>query len=366
MITSKSILIVDDVIENINLLQSILDNEGYNTQTATTGPKAIELCDTTLFDLMLIDVRMPEMNGFETVEHIKNNTLNCETPILFMLVKTDEDNIPKAFQKGGVDIITKPFYKEELLARIKAHIILQSQHIKLEELNIAKDKFISILAHDLRNPFNSLIGFSDMLQNSIELAEMDKIKKYADIIQSTSKNTFDLLNNLLSWAYSQQQGVIINKETLNLNTVIQEILLVTEFIAESKNIEIYLNLDKDINVIADKEMLKTILRNLITNAIKYSFENSIIKIKAAIKEEYVEIRISDSGIGMDEDTQNNLFNLLDAKSKKGTKGETGTGFGLILCKGFVEKNGGKIWVESKLEKGSDFIFTIPVSKEIIN
>lgn len=364
MIIPKSILIVDDVTENIDLLKSILDNEGYSTQTASSGSKAIELCDTALFDLILIDVRMPHMDGFETVEIIKNNTLNNDTPILFLLVKTDEENIPKAFQKGGVDIITKPFYKEELLARIKAQIILQTQHTKLEELNITKDRFISILAHDLRNPFNSLIGFSDMLQKSIELAEMDKIKKYADIIQSTSKNTFDLLNNLLSWAYSQQQGMIINKESLNLNAVIQEILLVTEFIAEGKNIDIYLNLDKDIYVIADKEMLKTILRNLITNAIKYSFENSIIKIKAGIVEEFVEIKISDSGIGMDEDTQNNLFNLLDAKSKKGTKGETGTGFGLILCKGFVEKNGGKIWVESKLGKGSDFIFTIPISNNI--
>ncbi|HEX5743254.1 MAG TPA: hybrid sensor histidine kinase/response regulator [Flavobacteriaceae bacterium] len=365
MLTTKKILIVDDVAENIVLLQSLLDNAGYTTQSTTEGSIAIKLCNSTQFDLMLIDVRMPDMDGFETAKCIRNNTKNFETPILFLLVKTDEENKPKAFINGGVDIITKPFYKEELLARINTHIIIQEQHTKLVELNITKDRFISILAHDLRNPFNSLIGFSDMLQHSIELAEMDKIKKYAEIIQNTSKNTFDLLNNLLSWAYSQQQGVLIKKEHFNLYTILKEILLVTESIAEAKNIEIYINSDKNLHVLTDKEMLKTILRNLITNAIKFSFENTIIKIKTNIVDEFVEITISDNGIGMDENTQHTLFNILDSKSNKGTKGEVGTGFGLILCKEYVEKNGGKIWVESILGKGSDFIFSIPFSNSIL-
>lgn len=361
---NKTILIVDDVADNIHLLQSIIDNAGYDTLSATTGSKAIELCDATLFDLILIDVRMPEMDGFDTVEHIKTNTINAETPILFLLVKTDEENIPKAFKNGGVDIITKPFLKEELLARINTHITLQAQQNKLVELNITKDKFISILAHDLRSPFNALIGFSVLLQSSIEEADIAKIKKYADIIQNTSKNTFDLLNNLLTWAHSQQQGISVQKEQLNLNQILQELMLVTELIAEEKNIDIYVNVDKELHVFADKEMLKTILRNLISNAIKYCHEEGTIKIKTKIVDDVVEIKVCDNGIGMDENTQRSLFNMLETKSVKGTKGEVGTGFGLILCKNFVEKNGGKIWVESKLGQGSDFIFTIPIADKI--
>ncbi len=357
---NKSILIVDDVSDNIVLLQSILDKAGYNTIAATSGLQAVDLCKEIDLDLILLDVRMPQMDGFETAKQIQNNSKNAETPILFLLVKTDESNISNAFKNGGVDIINKPFNDEELLARINTHLTLRAQQNNLAQLNITKDKFLNILAHDLRNPFNSLLGFSELLHESIDQADLNKIKKYADIIQNTSKNTYDLLNNLLSWAQAQQQGIVVKKELVNLNELINELVQTFENAAESKNIEIFISLNEPIALWADREMLNTIIRNLLTNAIKYSKVGGEIKIKGVINNDFAEIRVKDNGIGMDETTKNSLFKVLETKSKKGTKGEIGTGFGLILCKEFVELQGGKIRVESQLEKGCEFIFTIPI------
>jgi len=233
---------------------------------------------------------------------------------------------------------------------------------KLKESNLTKDKFFSILAHDLINPFNTMLGFSSLLVSNFKKYEPSKQEKFVNIIHHNLRNTYKLLDNLLLWARSQRGVVEFKPERLNLYLLLGETTGLLEQSAKNKNIDLENNMPVDINVYADKNMLSTILRNLISNAIKFTPKNGTIEIGYRKgKENRQEIYIKDSGLGVPKENLNRIFEVSENISTKGTEGETGTGLGLILCKEFVEKHGGKIWVESETGKGSEFIFTIPAA-----
>ena len=237
---------------------------------------------------------------------------------------------------------------------------IQQQNIELQNLIVTKDKFISILAHDLRNPFNSLIYFSDLLKVNLQKYELTEIKKYIDIINETSINTYNLLENLLMWAASQLKIIPFNPLPYNLFLLANECSSFVYNDSVFKNINIKNEIAEDVIVFADSEMVKTILRNLLTNAIKFTPFSGKIVLSAKLNQTIVEIIVSDTGVGMNEITKNTIFKIGETKSKNGTNNEHGTGFRLLLCKEFVEKQGGKIWAESELGKGSDFKFTLPL------
>ncbi|WP_289054392.1 hybrid sensor histidine kinase/response regulator [Carboxylicivirga marina] len=354
----KTILIVDDIVENIDLLQKLIIVSGHDIHTSCSGQQAIEISQKHQFDLMLIDVRMPEIDGFEAIRRIRESSLNKDTPVLFLVAKTDNYNISRAYTAGGVDIITKPFQAEELLARVNTHLTLQEQKLHLQELVDAKEQFINILAHDLNSPFTTILGFADLLANNLDSYSKEEVKKYLGLILNVSENTHALLNNLLSWVTLKQNRIGFNPQKVSLRSRVDECCLLMRNVASIKDINIAVEVDKRIVVHADVKMLDTILRNLLTNAIKFSTNSKCIKVSASIKQDNCEIIVSDSGIGMTEEMTRNLFKLA-AKSVNGTNGETGTGFGLILCDEFVKKHGGTIRVESEPGKGSHFIFTMP-------
>ncbi len=247
----------------------------------------------------------------------------------------------------------------DITERKKAERTIEKQNIQLKEAIATKDKFFNIIAHDLKNPFNSILGFSDLLINNIEKYDKDKIKKFVTTINESSKNTFKLLENLLQWARIQQDKIPFNPSENNLYNLAYETYMLINQNAKDKHISIDLNIAKEISIVADSEMLKTIIRNLVSNAIKYTLENGKITISAKQINNEVIVEISDTGTGIDEQTKNSLFKIGETQSKVGTKGERGTGFGLLLCKEFVEKHGGKIEVESHVGKGSEFKFTLP-------
>jgi signal transduction histidine kinase/ligand-binding sensor domain-containing protein len=230
---------------------------------------------------------------------------------------------------------------------------------KLSELNATKDKFFSIIAHDLRNPFNAIKGFTEVLIKKFDTLPADKIMKYLETIHVSTKSINDLLENLLQWAGSQNETVAYEPVHLNLKSIADENTKFFAGIATNKNISLKQLIDDHITVIADKEMLHTIFRNLISNAIKFTDENGTITLSARNLNMQVEITVSDTGVGIPEETISQLFRIDSTISTKGTANETGTGLGLILCREFVEKHNGKIWVESKEGEGSNFIFTIP-------
>ncbi len=233
----------------------------------------------------------------------------------------------------------------------------------LKEANATKNRFFSIIAHDLKSPFNSLIGFSDILLTETDITK-DEQHKYINIIHDSALKTYNLLENLLNWSMSQQNQLKFQESQFRINDIIDITCELYQEFLSKKNITIIKNYNNNLIVRADKEMLKTIFRNLINNAIKYSKQNSTITINTLPATyydlEYAQISIEDNGVGISEDTIPKLFNIEENISSPGTSNETGTGLGLILCKEFITKNNGQIWIESEENKGSKFIFTIPI------
>ncbi|MCM4172622.1 PAS domain-containing sensor histidine kinase [Arenibacter sp. TNZ] len=238
---------------------------------------------------------------------------------------------------------------------------LKESEVQLRELNATKDKLFAIIAHDLRSPFNNILALCEILNIAIKKSEVESSEKYLGLIDSTAKKTLVLLENLLDWAKSQSGQISFKSEKISIANVIQEILDLSRSIARTKGITINVIESDDIEVISDIKILKTIMRNLISNAIKYSKPGGTISIAVIEVENQLKVTISDSGVGMKDETRENLFLITANTPLPGTLNEKGSGFGLVLCKEFIEKLGGKIWVESEEGKGSDFNFTLPLN-----
>lgn len=244
------------------------------------------------------------------------------------------------------------------IAKVKA----EENGIKLKELNVTRDKLFSIIAHDLRSPFNSILGFSSLLiDNHKEINYEDQIE-YLNAINSSANNTLILLDNLLSWAKSQSGQINFKPEKIALNSIINEIIELVNSIAKLKNISLNYDSPREIEVFTDQNILKTVLRNLISNSIKFTKPGGNINVFTISKQNKVEITVSDNGVGMNTETKNKLFKIDSNYTTVGTENEKGSGLGLALCKEFVEKLGGNIWLESEEGKGSDFKFTLPLNK----
>jgi signal transduction histidine kinase len=230
---------------------------------------------------------------------------------------------------------------------------------QLTQLNADKDRFISILSHDLRSPFNSLLGFAQLLRNNLRDYPIDKTEKMVESIYTTVKSTYELLEDTLLWASIQSKKITFSPAIINITEVFSEVIKILGPSANAKNATITHTLIDELYVNTDVYMLKAILRNLISNAIKFSNEGGKIEISALHNDSHTTIKISDNGVGINPDAMGKLFTFTPNRSTKGTANETGTGLGLLLCKEFVDKHDGKIWVESIVDKGTTVSFTIP-------
>ncbi len=254
---------------------------------------------------------------------------------------------------------------QDITDRKKAELALIESEAKLQESNKTKDKFFSIIAHDLKSPFTSVLGFSELLINNYNEYDAQQHKEFIGIIHQGVQNTHKLLENLLLWSQAQSGIIDYKPEKNNLYLLSSETIILLSQLLADKSINLINEIPQDICVNADKNMLLTILRNLLSNAIKFTPKGGGIVIGArTIKKEsnqsYIEISVKDNGVGIPPEIQSGLFKIAENVSTKGTENEQGTGRGLILCKEFVEKHGGEIWVESKVENGSEFKFTIPL------
>lgn len=232
---------------------------------------------------------------------------------------------------------------------------------RLKELNNTKDKFFSIIAHDLRSPFSSIVGFSNILASQVKEQDYEGVEKFAEIIQQSSKRALDLLSNLLEWSRSQTGRIQINAEFIELGKLINESALLLSDASQQKSIKVSLRISRNFPVIADRAMISTVLRNLLSNAIKFTNPGGEIVISAEHKGPETTISVQDNGVGIEKSDLEKLFHIDSASSTPGTQNEKGTGLGLLLCKDFVEKHGGKIWVKSERGVGSTFYFSLPMS-----
>jgi two-component system sensor histidine kinase/response regulator len=247
----------------------------------------------------------------------------------------------------------------DITERKNAEEALAESEARLRELNATKDKFFSIIAHDLRSPFHSIIGFSNLLVRQIQKKDNVGIEKYAWIIQNSAERTMDLLMNLLEWSRSQTGRMEFSPEYIEIVELINKVTKLLSDSAQQKSITISRELPHNAPVFADKAMIGTILRNLISNAVKFTNPGGKIVISAEQKQDELMVSVCDSGVGIKKHAIGKLFRIDKSYSTIGTQNEKGTGLGLLLCKEFVIKHGGKIWIESELGRGSEFHFTIP-------
>lgn len=357
-----NILIVDDIPANLKVLGDILKSDGFRVRPVPSGKLALQVIEKEKPDLILLDIMMPEMDGYEVCRRIKANPAFSEIPIIFISALNETGDVVKALKAGGVDYITKPFQVEEVLARVHTHIKLYQQSIELKKINLTKDKFFSIIAHDLKGPMGGFTGMTELLAEHMKNMTMDEIQQYLGMLRDSSNNLFQLLENLLQWARLQQHEISFNPESIHLQSIVNENVKLIEEFARHKGIKINMDIPASINVFADKNMLQTILRNHISNALKFTPVGGNVMLTANVPDDkYVEISVTDSGIGMTPEMIDSLFSLDARNGRPGTDGEPSTGLGLLLCKEFVEKHGGTIRVESKIDKGSRFRFSLPVN-----
>lgn len=250
-------------------------------------------------------------------------------------------------------------FHHDITDRKNAEITLKENEIELKKLNADKDRFMQILAHDLKSPFNVLLGFSDLLLANLDKFDKEKIRTQISYINETANITYNLLQELLTWTKAQAGQLPFKPTEISFSEIASEVVLL--FKNNSKKISVEWFEKENTILFADINMIKTVIRNLVSNAIKFTNNNGEVKI-CAVKnsDKFAKITISDNGIGIDNKNIEKLWDVTSKFSTTGTNGESGTGLGLLLCKDFVEKHGGKIWVESELDKGSKFIFSVPL------
>lgn len=371
-----TILIVDDSNALLELISEMLKSEGYKAITAQSGSEAISFLESNRPDLILLDRNMPDMDGIEVCKQIKSRKQISKIPIIFLTATKDVSAIVEGFKLGAVDYITKPFQKEELLARANSHInlyrlnqILSKQRSELREREktlsefiVEKDKFLSIIGHDLKGPLSNIEQLSILLKSKCGNTSNQKVNEIIDHLISTSRNTNRLLLNLLEWASYQRGKIDYKPVKVDLNDEIKNCFALLTSNAAAKSISLFNEVDCNLLVYVDKNMLNTILRNLVSNAIKFTSRYGIITVSCKTDVNECQVRISDTGIGMAPEVMKKLFSLSKSNTTFGTDGENGTGLGLVLCREFVERNGGKIWAESEVGVGSNFFFTLPLVK----
>ena len=393
------ILLVDDREDNLMSMEVVLEKEGYSFSKATSGKDALKiLLKEEDFSLILLDVKMPIMDGYETAELIYQREKLQNIPIIFITGQDYEEKaVFKGYQAGAVDYIRKPFnpqilrskvavftelYKknqllkkaeeellqknddlvklnQELESRVKERTLeLEKLNFELQELNLSKDKILSVISHDLRNPFTALLASSEKLNRDCSKLSTSEVASFSQIIYRTSKKILGQLNELVDWAKNQREKNSFNPTKFQLVKGMKESFELLKNNAAHKEIHLKSKVRDDIFVNADALMLRSILQNLITNAIKFTPHGGSVVVSAEPIEKMIEVCVQDTGIGMDKDMKEEFFTEA-AHSISGTNNEPGSGLGLLLVRDFVMRHGGTIQIESEIGKGTCFKFTVP-------
>lgn len=361
------LLIVDDVQSNVLLLKALLGKEGYRIEVAMNGQEALVMTEKGMPDLILLDVMMPGMDGFEVAEKLKEQEIFRDIPIIFLTALDDTQSIVKGFKLGASDFISKPFRKEELMIRISHQLslvaakrIIWQQTDELKKTIEGRDKLYSVIAHDLRSPMASMKMLLNTIMMSADRNKMDtEIFDMLEMSNKTSEEVFSLLDNLLKWTKSQLGKQTIVHQALDVTELVAGVIEVMEPIAAIKNIKLQMDETEAKEVLVDIEMIKCVIRNLLSNAIKFSNKNSIIRVVFDSQDDKVIVTVVDCGRGIKKEDQSKLLQDSTHFTTFGTNSEEGSGLGLLLCRDFVRKNAGELWFESEENVGSRFSFSIP-------
>ena len=364
------ILLVDDMPSNTLLLKAMLKSEGYQLDAASNGYEALEKVKQWMPNIILLDVMMPDIDGFQVAETIRNNPAYENIAIIFITALNSADEIVKGFESGGNDYITKPINAKEVTVRVRqqALLILSRDEITTQvkelEKNIKwRDRLYSVIAHDLRDPLGMVKMLLTMALNEYGEKE-SQVYDFLQMANAAADKTFNLLDNLLKWTKAQIGNTEVVPKKFSLESVItQNIHLFESTCANKKNVIEFDTKSEETFIFADYDMINTVIRNLLSNAIKFSHPNSKVDVKIVNNDNFSTLSIRDYGVGISEKHVHLILNDSSDISMQGTNGESGHGLGLLLCKYFVEVNGGRISFNSIVGEGTEFFITIPLFKK---
>ncbi len=360
-VSQGDILLVDDTPDNLRVLSAMLTNQGFEVRKALNGERAIASVKTASPDLILLDIKMPEMDGYTVCQRLKADPETREVPIIFISALDDALDKVKAFSVGGVDYVTKPFQEIEVLARIEHQLRIQKlqrqlveQNQELVRSNRELERFAHVVSHDLQQPLQSITGFAQLIQLKYQDYPDETILNYLDRILDSGSRMQRLIQDLL--IYSRVGGEALEFQEVDCNQVLHQVINdLQAAIIEKQAILTYEHLPC---VLGNETQLLQLLQNLIANAIKFVAPNTTpqIKIAATKQAEYWLFEVQDNGIGIEAHNLEQIFEIF--QRTKAAKDYPGSGVGLATCRKIVENHGGKIWVDSQPGIGTTFYFTI--------
>ena len=365
-----TILIVDDNPTNVMFASVLMDKSGYCVKTASGGEEALDIISESKPDLILLDVMMPDLDGFQVSQILRSDPETADIPIIFLTALNESKDEVKCFEMGGNDYLSKPIQKEILQARVLAILrqthaknIIKKQRNELEKIVRSRDKMYSVIAHDLRSPLGTIKMIHNMLLMSIDKETIgEDLYEMLENANQLTQDTFMLLDNLLKWTKSQLNRLNVVFQRDDLVRLVDDMASVYMQVASAKHIRIECITTEPKYVKVDIDLVKTIVRNLLSNAIKFSKEDEVITIEVKEDEENVIISIEDHGVGIKEEDQAKVLGDTGFTTY-GTNDEEGTGLGLALCVDFVQKNNGKIWFTSVYGEGTTFFISFPKDNE---
>lgn len=382
-----TILVIDDNPTNLEVLLEYLEESGFEVAIARSGESALLQIEHIQPDLILLDVVMPGIDGFETCRRFKEKELTREIPIIFITALSDSVDKVKGFLAGGADYITKPFQHEEVLARITAHLrirqleqrfqaeramvneqqriiteqqkLIDQQQKSLEELHACKTTFFSFISHDLQRPLDNLLGSTRLIIENLGQLSKEQIREQMIRLQTSAERLYDKHENLITLSKFQLGTLEYAPAPIHLDEiVIYHIIRFTPY-AESKKVTFSSSLQENMIAYADDTMVGMVIRNILANAVEFTGIGGGVNITIIQNKEMLEISVTDSGIGMRAEILHQAFQFKTTVRNSSNGHDPKTGLGLVLCKHLVEKNGGKIWLESQPGEGTICSFTLP-------
>jgi signal transduction histidine kinase len=382
----RRIIVVDDNLENLTALKNTL-KDIYEVYPSPSALKMFDLLEHIQPDLILLDVEMPGMNGYEAANKLKSNGKHRHIPVMFLTAMDDEESEMEGLRLGAVDYIHKPFVAPLLLQRIKTHLSLMEQQREIENLlelktneislreaaenearnaSRAKSEFLSRMSHEIRSPLNAVIGMINIASNENDI---QKIKSYLGKAGSAAKYMLGVINDILDMSKIEENKLELSYSEFSFEKMLANIIDITKIRGEEKHQHIDVNVNKNVPVfiVGDELRLSQVITNLLTNAIKFTPDNGKIALSAEKLDESeggitLRVEVADSGIGISEEQQKRLFTSYNQADSSIAQKFGGTGLGLAISKRIVELMQGKIWIESELNKGAKFIFTVKAQR----
>jgi len=356
----RSILVVDDDRVNLKIIGGILRHEGYEISEAASGEQALEVYSEYRPNLVLLDVMMPGIDGFEACRTLKKTYGDTCAPVIFITAKNKADDIVMGFDAGGVDYLTKPFRPKEVLARIRTHLSNQLLLEQLSKANAAKDRFLGMCAHDLRNPLSSIRGLAELMSENAIGSLTDEQLEIVHTIHGASQSMLQLVNELLDVATIEAGHLKLAKEPTKIAEIVKRSVHLSNIEAAKKSTKIEMvNKTKNPLIDVDRNKIRQVVDNLINNAVKYSPRGSLITVHINADESTAGFSVRDNGPGIPDNERHKLFKDYGRLSAQPTGGEKSTGLGLAICRKIVEAHGGTIGAENMPGHGCEFVVRLP-------